>query len=1197
MVSFSATNATRRIPLCAMWFIALCLIAVWSYCDAPVAAADAPGDTPPAPDYTKQIAPIFRKYCNGCHNAEDAEGRLVLDSYESLLKGGGRGVSISAGHSDRSRLVLVLDGGAKPAMPPEGSAGPKPEEIALLKTWVDAGAKGPSGAAPDPTQLITPMVKLLAKPRVAVTAAAWSPDGRLIALGGYRRVRLIDAASRDPVRELNDVRGNVNHLAFSADGKKLLTAAGEPGLFGEAILWDVASGSPLKTFTGHTDSLYAAVLSPNGNLLATGGYDQKIQLWDVAGGKPLRTIKGHYGAVFDLAFGPGGRILASASADRTVKLWEVATGKRLDTLGQSLKELYSLAISPDGRFVAAAGVDNRIRLWRLSPTAREGTNPLIVSRYAHQKAILKLVWSADGKTLASASEDGSLKLWDAAKVTQRRLLPPQPDWTPALAFAPDGKKLAVGRLDGSFVVYDASTAKEIPAPRPELARAEPRGVQIGASTRIRLVGKHLSRIEKVTFSDKRITGRVLAEGHGKSGEAWIEVAAATAVPSNAFEVTVTTHAGKSGVLKLHAGMLPQVSEHEPNEKAQTATALSLPASCWGVIARRGDADHFCFEGKAGQTIVFDVAAARLGSKLNAMLTVLDPSGNVVQSNNDFDQQADPLLAYTLSRDGRHTVRVADLTLGSSADHFYRLSIGAFPYVTGCYPLAVPAGRETSVTLAGYNLPIDIAVKVRSGASGEVAVPLPPGFLSRRGLKVRVSTMAEVLETEPNDLPKQATAMSAPGGASGLIWSRGSQGEDSDLFRFRSKVGQTWIVGTEAAVWGSPADTKIEVLDAAGGPLQRLLLQAMRDSYISFRSINSTTNDARVHNWREMELNEFLYMQGEVCKLFRLPQGPDSGFRFYEINGKRRCYFDTSPTGHALDEACYIVQPHPVGTQIVPNGLPTFPLYYANDDDADRRLGSDSKLSFTAPRDGDYLVRVSDVRGHGGDRFAYHLVVREAQPDFTVAVGGKNASVNSGSGKQVTFTATRSDGFEEAIDIEASGLPPGVSLSSPIRIQAGHNVARAILHLQPDAPAWSKDAWSKVKLTAKAKIGEKPITKPLGNLGQVKRAPSPKLTVHLEPAEVTIEPGATVSATLKVERNGFDGRIRFEVNNLPHGVIVDNIGLSGVLIPAGETQRRIFLTARDWVAETTRPFHAVAGAEGNQASAPILLHVRKPGGGR
>ena len=57
---------------------------------------------------------------------------------------------------------------------------------------------------------------------------------------------------------------------------------------------------------------------------------------------------------------------------------------------------------------------------------------------------------------------------------------------------------------------------------------------------------------------------------------------------------------------------------------------------------------------------------------------------------------------------------------------------------------------------------------------------------------------------------------------------------------------------------------------------------------------------------------------------------------------------------------------------------------------------------------------------------------------------------------------------------------------------------------------------------------------------------------------TITPGGKIAVKLRVERNGFEDRIAFEVANLPHGIIVDDIGLSGVLIPESKPNATIFL---------------------------------------
>jgi len=242
------------------------------------------------PDYAQHVAPILKKYCAGCHNAEDHEGDLVLDRYQSLLAGGKHGAAITAGKSGESRLIKLVTGKAKPEMPPEGNDKPKPEEIALLAAWIDAGAKGPEGVEPDPRVLVVPKIKPAANLRLPVTAVAAAPDGKHIAVAQHDAIQWLSSPARSLERKLAGHKGRINALSFSRDGSRLVAAAGEPGLVGEARLWNTADGALLRTFEGHKDALYAAVLSPDGNTLATSSYDQQIKLWNVADGKELRTL-------------------------------------------------------------------------------------------------------------------------------------------------------------------------------------------------------------------------------------------------------------------------------------------------------------------------------------------------------------------------------------------------------------------------------------------------------------------------------------------------------------------------------------------------------------------------------------------------------------------------------------------------------------------------------------------------------------------------------------------------------------------------------------------------------------------------------------------------------------------------------------------------------------------------------------------
>ena len=86
-----------------------------------------------------------------------------------------------------------------------------------------------------------------------------------------------------------------------------------------------------------------------------------------------------------------------------------------------------------------------------------------------------------------------------------------------------------------------------------------------------------------------------------------------------------------------------------------------------------------------------------------------------------------------------------------------------------------------------------------------------------------------------------------------------------------------MLGVTAARSKSKHDSRIEVLDTAGAPLERVVLQAVRDSWFTFRGKDSNqSDDFRVQNWREMELDEYLYAGGEVVKLWHYPRAPDSG---------------------------------------------------------------------------------------------------------------------------------------------------------------------------------------------------------------------------------------------------------------------------------------------------------------------------------
>ena len=567
----------------------------------------------------------------------------------------------------------------------------------------------------------------------------------------------------------------------------------------------------------------------------------------------------------------------------------------------------------------------------------------------------------------------------------------------------------------------------------------------------------------------------------------------------------------------------------------------------------------------------------------------------------------PIVAIGLSADGKHLLTSAEdrsLKLWSLPDLVLEHDAPRQPDQLSAV-VALPDGRFVVGRMDGS---LDVVPIVVDRVAGAVAAAEPvAGGLSTP--QTAAASASSVAEHEPNDLPQQAMAVSLPAEIKGTVTRPG----DADCFRFAAKRGEPLLIEVNAARSKSQLDSRIEVLDAAGNPVERAILQATRDSWFTFRGKDSTqTADFRLQNWMEMELDEYLYANGEVVRLWRYPQGPDSGFAVYPGNGNRQTFFGTSAVTHALGEPAWIVEPLPPGSQPVPNGLPVLRIFFENDDDPAQRFGVDSQLLFTPPADGEYCLRLTDARGFGAtanpDDFRYAVTIRPPQPSFTIAVGGKDPKVSPGSGRELTFTATRTEGFDGPIRIDLENLPAGFTFHGPVEIEAGQQQAIGVLSASADAIAADDTVDKAVVVKATATVAGHEVVKEAGSLGDIQIAEKPKVTVAIAPGpdasagmeptggplEFSIRPGQTITARVRAQRHDFDGRIELggadSGRNLPYGVFVDNIGLNGLLIVEGQDEREFFITAAPIAKPCRRLFHLRTTADGNQASVPAVINV-------
>ncbi len=1161
----------------------------------------------PAADFLT-LEPLLQEHCVECHGTKDPEGGLSLESAVDLLKGGESGSPVVPGQSAESLLIKVLEGnwgktGKNQFMPPGQREKFTPERIALFKAWIDAGAPLPTTTTAVPRELSVPRIEPRGTPRRPINALAFDSGSRLLAVARPDAVELFHIDSRQVVRSLTGFRGAANSVVFSPDGQWVFAGAGDP-TGGEVRQWKTADGSPGRTFGGHPDAVYAVALTADGQTLATGGYDYAIKLWNTGEGTERAHLTANQGAIMGLAFRPDGKVLASVGYDRTAKVYETAGGTRLETFGQALKELNAVAISPDGKTLLTGGNDNRIRAYSLGPEAREGSNELVATVFAHEGAILRLAYSPDGRTVASSANDRTVKIFDAAGLRPRLTLEPQPDWPTALAFV-GNEILAVGRADGSLAFYQAADGKAVAPPKPELTRPSPRGVERGTTTQVRLEGKNLEQVTTVSLYRQGKLRSVEAPTFGEGGII-LTLAPAADEPIGAWEILVGTGSVESGRVKVWVDDLPQLEATAvPAGESKAPTSLKLPVSVWSTLEQPGSSAEFEFTGQAGDDVVLDLSAQRLGAKGDYHLMVVDDTGRTLARGDNYAGHADPLLIVKLPAAGAYRVRVGEATFEGSAEHYFRLSVGRLPFLTGVFPLTLPAHSESEVELLGVNLGESEHSRLIAKEPGDLALPsVATGWRSRRDWKFLATDSPAPLEIEPNDAPEQATPVPVPVSVNGRLMPVQETGPDTDLFRFPARQGVTYLLETLAARRGSPADTRLEVLWPDGRPVEQVRLQAVLNSAITFRPETSDDQGIRFDNWEEMDLNDLLWCGGEVMKLFRAPQGPDSDTLMYSSGGLRRGYFDTTPMAHYLDEPVYLVKPLAPGEKPVPNGLPVFTLNFVNEDGARRDIGTDSRIHFTAPTDGDYLVRVSDSREFGGSGHAYALVIREAQPNFAVTLNGTNPTIAAGSGQSFTVAVRRIDGFEGPVTIDFNHLPPGWNVTSPLVIEAGQEAASGTLTATTDAVTASDAVWDTVTVVATAEVEGRPVAMAVNNLGRPKLAGAPpKLLVRLDPIEsgatnhagiapISITPGGTARARLSIVRQGYDGVVTFSVDNLPHGVIVENLGLNGITFLAEENEREISLAAAKWVEETDRPFFAVEGQAGRQTSEPLMLRVRR-----
>jgi WD40 repeat protein len=261
----------------------------------------------------------------------------------------------------------------------------------------------------------------------------------------------LEPANEGALRTLAGHSGSVKAVAIAPDGKTVVSASWDNTL----KIWDTETGRELKTLTGHSSLVNAVAITPDGKTAISASWDKTLKIWDTQTGRELKTLTGHSDWVGAVAIAPDSLTAISASWDKTLKIWDTKTGRELKTLTGHSESVTAVAIAPNGKTAISASKDETLKIWN-TKTGRE-----LKTLTGHSSGVTAVAIAPDGKRAISGSSDDTLKIWDTETGWELTTLISPTFGVSAVAITPDGKTVISSSSDSTLKIWDTDSGWEL----------------------------------------------------------------------------------------------------------------------------------------------------------------------------------------------------------------------------------------------------------------------------------------------------------------------------------------------------------------------------------------------------------------------------------------------------------------------------------------------------------------------------------------------------------------------------------------------------------------------------------------------------------------------------------------------------------------------------------------------------------------